>query len=478
MGYLDGTTPVIVDGSAAGNGPITADSSQNVNVVDVERREGSLRATWTRPLVSPDASDIDITTGSLSAAWAYNSDTTPSGSSYALHTDRNPFSVDLTQTASCGPAAPPPPASGTSTIDLQNAFSFSDGPFSLRFKVDQANSRISFSMSTTGSSGYVSIGLASSPGLMSPADVYAGFPSSASSSGFVVSDRSNAGRSSPADATQNVLGVTGEMVNGRMTVSFSRDLNTGDPGDTVISNAEYNLIWAVSPTTPGGGAGSATSGIGQHTTRSSDAIKINFFTGEVSKDDLITKLKKAHGVLAILAWIFFVPTAIIIARFAKDALGVWWYRIHLGMQILACLMTFALFGLAIHFTVDDFKGENKTHKAMGLVITILALIQPILGEVANLLWSPERTGTPFFPDKVHWLLGYALFIIGVVNCFLGIKAFEDWDTAANAIAGTLVALFVVAFIALQFTIGSVHHNADDDAPKANDNVSIIGDDDL
>ncbi|KNC46471.1 uncharacterized protein AMSG_12462 [Thecamonas trahens ATCC 50062] len=467
FGYLDGTNQMVLDTyRGAGSGVVSIDSTNDYTGVTVENSGGLLQAKFTRNLVTGDGQDRDIVAGNNLVAWAFNSDTNPSNPPVDgdYHTARGTTTLNFTATAVCPPPPPPPPPAATAQIDLTDAFTFSDGPFTMRFKVDTVNNRVSFALSKSGSAGYVAMCFTQSAGVMGPGDSYVAFASSAASGGYVVSDRQNpSGKSAPpADAKQDVLGVSGSETGGVMTVEFVRALDTGDNGDVVINDADINIVWAISDSaTPGGGAGSATSGVSKHATTSTAAIKINFFTGKVSKDDLREKLIKAHAWMMIISWVVLIPVGIVVARFLKDKLGVWWFRVHRFTQWMAVLATFAAFGMAIWFTNEDFKGENKSHKLIGLAVVLVAFLEPVLGELSNLMWSPDRSGTPWFPDKIHWWVGRGLTLLAMINCFLGMKA-KEWGAAPYVIVSLLVAGFAVACVVLQFTIGDVHHDAGND----------------
>ncbi|KNC53976.1 uncharacterized protein AMSG_09624 [Thecamonas trahens ATCC 50062] len=469
--FLDGTTPKVLDGfrSAAGNEVISIDSTNSLTNRAVERVGGVLTARWTKALDAPADSE-DLTwagTGSNAMAFAMSTSnpSDPPVSSDFHSGAYNKFSIDFTTTAVCTPppppAAPPPPSSAA--VDLTDAFTYADGDFVMKFKVDTVRNVISMSLSKSGTAGWVAVCFTTRPGLMGPGDVLMAYASTAASGGYIVSDRQNpSGRAAPAaDAQQDAQAVAGAEVGGRMTVEFVRALNTNEAGDAVITNSDINIVWAIGSATPGGGAGTALSLPSKHASTSTSEIKINFFTGKVTEDNLRERIIKAHAWLMILAWIFMIPGGILTARYLKDALGVWWFRVHRVTQWLAVLMTFAAFGMAIWFTQEDFKGENKAHKIIGLLIVIVTFFEPILGELANLMWSPDRKGTPIFPDILHWWFGRFLSLFAMINVYLGMKA-KEWGAAPYVIVSLAIAGYFIAFIVLQFFVGAVHHNASDD----------------
>lgn len=55
-------------------------------------------------------------------------------------------------------------------------------------------------------------------------------------------------------------------------------------------------------------------------------------------------------------------------------------------------------------------------------------------------------------------MGRITILAGVVNCILGIKAYETSAGVGYALVGVCVAGFLVAFVILQVKSGQVHHN--------------------
>merc|ERR1712146_66287 len=48
---------------------------------------------------------------------------------------------------------------------------------------------------------------------------------------------------------------------------------------------------------------------------------------------------------------------------------------------------------------------------------------------ADAWWTPDRKGTPWVPDRLHWLVGYALVILAFVTVYYGLDAYyglPDW----------------------------------------------------
>jgi hypothetical protein len=77
---------------------------------------------------------------------------------------------------------------------------------------------------------------------------------------------------------------------------------------------------------------------------------INFVGGTCGAADLTILHKKwAHGWLMGLAWGFFLPLGVVIARFMKGTRPPLWFHLHRICQITGIVLTIAGFGLAMDF---------------------------------------------------------------------------------------------------------------------------------
>jgi hypothetical protein len=183
-----------------------------------------------------------------------------------------------------------------------------------------------------------------------------------------------------------------------------------------------------------------------------------------------------HGILMTFAWCVAPYIGVFIARYLKDVLGVWWYRLHValmlggsGMVSVAALVLKILYTKPPHFTT--------LHQRMGLALEAALVLQIVLGFVSNALWKPTRTTIPWW-DQLHWWLGRVCLGLGVVVVSLG---FPEYNHATSGepismllvvLFWTWIGLFLVAMLAGQFVFGQVHHLAavphDDDAAAAGD----------
>lgn len=104
-----------------------------------------------------------------------------------------------------------------------------------------------------------------------------------------------------------------------------------------------------------------------------------------------------------IAWSIFVPGTSFIARYLKKFS--WWFNVHRWVNSVMMLAVLVAFGLAISFTTNHFK---SVHAIFGLIVTIGAVVQPILGVIADRMYDKGRTEVPWFPDRVHWIIGWSM----------------------------------------------------------------------
>jgi len=248
--------------------------------------------------------------------------------------------------------------------------------------------------------------------------------------------------------------------------SFTRPI----AADTSIAASDAPYIWAI-----GEGTGEA---ILQH--KSSDKGTITQNLLEAGKSSEVTAPKGAiidadpntynlvlfaHGILFFLAWAVAPFVGIFIARYLKDALGVWWYKLHLFIM-LAVTGGFSLIGLILIVLYKPGTHINSTHEYIGATLCVLLLVQIIMGFISNAKWSPERKSIPWW-DQAHWWLGRAVVILGITNVYFGIIEFhkrlqiEDHSSVLITF-GAIVGLGVISMLTGQFLYGQVHHLNDSD----------------
>nr|CAB3247187.1 putative ferric-chelate reductase 1 [Phallusia mammillata] len=145
---------------------------------------------------------------------------------------------------------------------------------------------------------------------------------------------------------------------------------------------------------------------------------------------------KAHASLMILAWLTCASIGILIARHFKP---MWhdstcfstkvWFQIHRGLMITAVVATLLAF-ILIFSSVEGFSSNAGAHPIIGIVVTILAIANPIMA-----LFRPHP-GTPrrWIFNWGHWFVGSAARILAITAIFLGVDLtaldLPEWDTWA------------------------------------------------
>ncbi|KAJ3011469.1 hypothetical protein HKX48_006826 [Thoreauomyces humboldtii] len=328
--------------------------------------------------------------------------------------------------------------------------------------------------------GWFGFGIGSS---MQSADVMLAYPS-ADGSTINVHQRTASGHFMPTiDSTQaltvlsNATGTFTSASNKTLhVVTFLRPVTPGASGLPTIHAAGQSLIWAgflgsppststslTQHTSYGVSSGNLLDGSMAFAAASNSTTDPDPIVVQSGSGDQTDRLKRAHGILMFLAWVVFAPIAIFVARFLKAALGIWWFRIHLGIFLFGTTVcTYVALGLVYH--VVDVGGEghysykaNGIHAIFGLLVVILTVPQAFLGFIIDRLWSPSRTSIPWW-DKLHWWMGRTVFLLALVNVPFGFALYYR-DTSGPARAwpyigyGVAVAAALAAFVGMQAMTG-------------------------
>ncbi|KAJ3155251.1 hypothetical protein HDU89_007442 [Geranomyces variabilis] len=287
------------------------------------------------------------------------------------------------------------------------------------------------------------------------------YPSSSGS--VIVSRRTASGHFLPAlNSPQDVTVLNSSTSGSQNVVFFSRPVAAGSGSTTSIQAASQSLIYSgyygLAPTSPnlvpqhtlhGTATGNLLDG-----SMSRAAGNGQILSGNDGARD--TQLRRAHGALLSIAWVILAPVAILVARFGKQALGIWWFRIHMALflAVVACTYT----GFALIYTVVKENSNahynyqlSGIHVIFGLIIIIVTAPQALLGFVINYLWSAERTSIPWW-DRLHWWSGRFLFLVAMINVPFGIALYhKDVGNSvvwAFTVFGVLSGVAVVAAVLL------------------------------
>jgi len=201
------------------------------------------------------------------------------------------------------------------------------------------------------------------------------------------------------------------------------------------------------PTTPG-------PSVVQHLDSTRGILTINLITGVLGLAPSKDLNRQAHGSFMFIAWSILIPIASIIARYFKR--HSWWFNVHRLLNGIACMIIIIGFILAIdfwpapHFTL--------LHTILGLLIVLLAVVQPILGTFADKWFDPERKGTPLFPDITHWIFGWVSILAGLTNVAIGLN---DYGVSLQLLYGYIVWAGIVGATLLVFFLYHLIVKTDD-----------------
>ncbi|KAJ3104220.1 hypothetical protein HDU96_009000 [Phlyctochytrium bullatum] len=129
-----------------------------------------------------------------------------------------------------------------------------------------------------------------------------------------------------------------------------------------------------------------------------------------------------HGILMFIAWGVAPWPGIYIARYMKESLGVWWFRIHIAILMLVCA-GLTVVGFFIRFLTRNPPHFVNSHEIIGIVLVVGVVFQVLYGFVIHFLYDPHRKRVPIW-DKLHWWLGRALFILALTNLYLGLAEYN------------------------------------------------------
>ena len=112
---------------------------------------------------------------------------------------------------------------------------------------------------------------------------------------------------------------------------------------------------ATNPSTPDVPATSMGNSTDTTAPSTGDAIGMSSGPLIASTPDQYVQILIIHGVLFFLAWTVAPFAGIFIARYMKNALGVWWYRLHMGLMLgVTGLFSLISFILILLFKADHF----------------------------------------------------------------------------------------------------------------------------
>jgi hypothetical protein len=320
------------------------------------------------------------------------------------------------------------------------------------------------------SSGWAGIGIGSSA--MAGSEIYVGWKNS--TGGYTIVNLQGQGRFKPSAG--NVPFVTSKLIGkpssfAKLSFSFCKSDSVG----VSVKSGTQKFIYASHSSAPNGNIDLKTANFGFHAD-TYGSFSLNVQTGggggtsgpapilKASNSFPITTVHLIHGILMWVAWVVSPMIGIYVARYLKTALGHTWFVIHrFLMGVLTIFVSFVSFVLIfLYRPLLKTPGSNieSSHVIVGFIIVLMMFFQGYLGYYSDKKFSLVRTKIPWW-DKLHWWVGRALFLLGLVNVYLGIFLYENNGNPVSDFVKiahfTALCIGLLAFIYGEVKLGQDNH---------------------
>ncbi|KAK0247936.1 hypothetical protein B0A54_15406 [Friedmanniomyces endolithicus] len=219
--------------------------------------------------------------------------------------------------------------------------------------------------------------------------------------------------------------------------SFIWDLTQARGGavaNPFVGSASSAVCPAPSTTASGGPSSSPSSG---GATGSSSSANVDFYSLSYSKKQ---RMLNAHAVFACIAFVALLPMGAIVVRVAGFKMLVW---IHVAIEALALVSYGVAVGLGLYLAIN-LNLLDQAHPFIGLVLSALLLMQPILGLVHHRFYK-KHTGRTMW-SYAHLSFGRLSIFLGLINGGLGLQlAFAG--PRAKMIYGIVAGVVGVCYLA-------------------------------
>ncbi|CAI4221756.1 unnamed protein product [Auanema sp. JU1783] len=189
-------------------------------------------------------------------------------------------------------------------------------------------------------------------------------------------------------------------------------------------------------------------------------------------------LNKIHGILMVLSWIFFIPSAFLFARMLRDSFAdkkpfglAIWFHVHRTFNYIGLFLMVA--SILVIFISKDWRwmgpgshasSAKQVHTITGVISTALAVAQPIL----SLFRCPANHSQRSLFNWSHRLIGIISFILATVALVIAALDFKMWKN--RALQGILMIAPTALLIVL--SVASVMFRKSSNASKQESRYSL------
>ncbi|XP_061176335.1 putative ferric-chelate reductase 1 [Saccostrea echinata] len=205
----------------------------------------------------------------------------------------------------------------------------------------------------------------------------------------------------------------------------------------------------------------ASGAVTKHSTRSASSSPVDFLsTSLITEEQPDNLLVKIHGSFMMIAWVMFSSIGIVTARFFKNG---WegktlmgqkvWFQIHRTCMVLVFTFTVSAFVVIFvdvggyrEVVVEEGKGYLRYHPILGIIVTTLTVINPIM---SLFRCAPTDSRRPIF-YIAHFTVGTVAHILAAITVLFGMNIDRsNLPAEASYIMYAYIAVFVMIEITLE-----------------------------
>ncbi|EED17119.1 conserved hypothetical protein [Talaromyces stipitatus ATCC 10500] len=130
----------------------------------------------------------------------------------------------------------------------------------------------------------------------------------------------------------------------------------------------------------------------------------------------------AHGVIATIVFLGFVPAAVMIVRYYSIYDRYWAYKYHVWLQILTLLLSTVVFVLG-WFAVGPKRSLTNPHHGIGLALYVMVIFQAVWGWFSRKIERGRRHYRSPLILVLHRWIGWATVLLGIAQIPMGLTLY-------------------------------------------------------